>query len=67
MHGIDGFDTAQRLESAARPTHPALLALTGNAWLREAAARDARFAAAILKPADLEGLLSLLDRVPPAH
>ncbi|MCK9689034.1 response regulator [Scleromatobacter humisilvae] len=67
MAGIDGFDTAKRLELAARPTHPALLALTGNAWLREAASHDARFAASILKPADLEGLLSLLDRVSPAH
>ena len=67
MDGIDGFDTARRLESALAPMHPALLALTGNAWLREAASLDARFAASILKPADLEGLLSLLDKVSPAH
>lgn len=67
MGDINGFETAERLELASGPRHPALLALTGNEWLLEAASLDARFSASILKPADLEALLSLLDRVSPAH
>jgi len=67
MDGADGFETAGRLESVAGSKHPALLALTGNARLRDAASTDARFSAALLKPADLDGLLRLLDRVSPAH
>ena len=67
MDGADGFDTAQRLELAAGTNHPALFALTGNEWLRDAAALDARFASSMLKPADLGGLLSLLEKVPRAH
>ena len=67
MDGADGFDTAGRLASAAGCKHPALLALTGNSRLRDAASLDARFAASILKPADLEGLLSLLDKVSSPH
>lgn len=67
MDGVDGFDTAERLGLAAGVKHPALLALTGNARLCQAASLDARFSAAMLKPADLAGLLSLLEKVSPAH
>jgi CheY-like chemotaxis protein len=67
MDGADGFETAERLESATRQKHPALLALTGNADLRDAASVDGRFCAALLKPADLDSLLGLLDRVSTAH
>lgn len=67
MGGADGFETAARLESVAGQKHPALLALTGNARLRDAALTDVRFTAAILKPADLPYLLRLLDTVSPPH
>ena len=67
MDGADGFETAERLESVAGQKHPALLALTGNARLRDAASVDGRFSAAILKPADLASLLGLLDKVSAAH
>ena len=67
MDGFDGFDTAERLSAATAGTHPALLALTGNARLCEAASRDARFAAAMLKPTDLTGLLQLLEELSPIH
>ena len=67
MDGCDGFDTADRLGSVAGVHHPALLALTGNARLREAASHDARFSAAMLKPTDLAGLLRVLEKVSPAH
>ena len=67
MADADGFETAGRLESAAGHKHPALLALTGNARLREAASIDGRFAAAILKPPDLNSLLGLLDKVSSVH
>lgn len=66
MEGANGFDTARNLESAADPKHPALFALTGNEWLRDAASLDVRFAASMLKPADLGRLLSLLEKVPRA-
>ena len=67
MAGADGFETAERLESATGKKHPALLALTGNARLRDAASLDARFVAAILKPADLPQLLRLLDAASAPH
>ena len=67
MDGFDGFDTADRLGVATASKHPALLALTGNARLCEAASRDARFSAAMLKPTDLAGLLRLLEKVSPIH
>lgn len=67
MDGVDGFDTAERLDTAAGQRHPALFALTGNDSLREAASHDGRFTASILKPADLNGLLKLLEKVSPAH
>lgn len=67
MEGADGFETAERLESVAGQKHPALLALTGNARLRDAASTDGRFSAAILKPADLDSLLGLLDKVSSEH
>ena len=67
MDGVDGFATANRLESTACPEHPALFALTGNERLRHAASLDVRFAASMLKPADLNKLLSLLENVPIAH
>lgn len=63
MDGVDGFETARRLEVVAGRRHPALLALTGNARLQDAASHDVRFTASILKPPDLHGLLSVLDRV----
>jgi len=67
MEGVDGFDTADRLDVACGPDHPSLFALTGNPRLRDAAAEDARFSASILKPANLEGLLSLLEQVRLPH
>jgi len=67
MDGVDGFATANRLESTACPEHPALFALTGNDRLRDLASQDDRFAASILKPADLNGLLKLLENVSRAH
>jgi CheY-like chemotaxis protein len=67
MEGVDGFDTAQRLDMAAGQRHPALFALTGNDRLRDVTLHDGRFTASILKPADLNGLLKLLETVSPAH
>ena len=67
MDGIDGFETAERLGHATGVKHPALLALTGNAWLCRAASLDARFSAAMLKPADLEDLLRVLEKISPTH
>ncbi len=67
MDGADGFDTARRIDAASGARHPALVALTGNARLRDAASADGCFAASILKPPNLEGLLRLLDKVSPSH
>ena len=67
MPGADGFETAGRLEQASAPRHSAILALTGNADLRDAAGRDARFTAALLKPADPDRLLVLLSTLVPRH
>jgi CheY-like chemotaxis protein len=67
MHGANGFDTADRLEIASGGRHSALFALTGNSNLCDAASRDRRFAASMLKPADMEHLLTLLRRVASAH
>jgi two-component system OmpR family response regulator len=67
MDGVDGFETAGRLEIAAGQRHPALFALTGNDRLRDLASQDGRFAASILKPADMNELLKLLEKVSPAH
>lgn len=67
MEGVDGFDTAKDLDVAAGQRHPALFALTGNDRLRDLALLDGRFTASILKPADLTGLLKLLEKVSPAH
>ena len=67
MDGVDGFDTARRLVTAAGQKCPALFALTGNDRLRDVALLDGRFTASILKPADLNGLLKLLEKVSPAH
>jgi CheY-like chemotaxis protein len=63
MHGADGFDTAERLGRASGDKHSAILALTGNANLREAASRDPRFLASLLKPADPDKLMRLLTRL----
>lgn len=60
MPGSDGFDTAVRLDRANDTSHPAILAITGNADLRDAASADARFAASLLKPPDSNRLLGLL-------
>jgi CheY-like chemotaxis protein len=67
MPGSDGFETAERLEHASGDKHSAILALTGNADLRDAALRDARFAASLLKPADPGRLLVLLSSLVPQH
>lgn len=61
MGGVDGFDTAARLRLATGAKHLPLVALTGNPSLRDAAALDTRFAASVLKPADLTEILNLLD------
>ena len=63
MPGSDGFETAARLDCANCANHPAILAITGNADLRDAASADPRFAASLLKPADSARLLSLLAGV----
>ena len=63
MNGVDGFETATRLQTATGERHPALFALTGNDRLRDLASRDSRFTASILKPADVTGLLKLLEKV----
>lgn len=62
MDGVDGFDTADRLDRATAPHHPPLVALTGNPRLRDEAALDARFTASLLKPTDLDALVKLLER-----
>jgi CheY-like chemotaxis protein len=67
MGGVDGFDTADRLDVACGSDHPPLFALTGNPRLRDAAAEDNRFSASMLKPANLEGLLRLLEQVRLPH
>ena len=67
MPGADGFETAERLERASGDKHSAILALTGNADLRDAALHDARFTASILKPADPGLLLVLLSSLVPKH
>jgi CheY-like chemotaxis protein len=67
MGGVDGFDTADRLDVACGSDHPSLFALTGNPRLRDAAAEDDRFSASMLKPANLEGLLRLLEQVRLPH
>jgi CheY-like chemotaxis protein len=60
MPGADGFDTASTLERACESKHAAIVALTGNADLRDAASADHRFAASFLKPADPVKLLGFL-------
>jgi CheY-like chemotaxis protein len=67
MPGADGFETAGRLELATGAKHSAILALTGSAALRDAAGRDARFTASLLKPADPDRLLVLLSNLVPSH
>ncbi len=67
MPGADGFETAGRLEHASGSKHSAILALTGNADLRDAALHDARFTGSILKPADPGRLLVLLSSLVPRH
>ena len=67
MDGVDGFDTADRLDRACGDAHPPVFALTGNPRLRDAAAGDARFAASLLKPAGLAALLRLLESTPCSH
>ena len=67
MPGADGFETAGRLGNASGNKHSAILALTGNADLRDAALHDTRFTASILKPADPGRLLVLLSSLVPRH
>ena len=65
MDDADGFETAERLRQAAGAKHSAILALTGNADLRDAALRDPRFSASMLKPADPRRLMVLLSELVP--
>jgi len=65
MGGANGFVTADRLDRASAPCHPPLFALTGNPRLQDEAARDERFTASMLKPADLPRLLRLLEHASP--
>ena len=58
--GVDGFETAATLEPAGATKHAAILGLTGNADLRDAAAADDRFAASLLKPANPDQLFGVL-------
>ena len=67
MHGADGFATAEQLGRAAGEKHSAILALTGNAHLQNAASHDVRFFASLLKPADPDRLLGLLARLALDH
>lgn len=67
MRDADGFDTAKRLSLASGAKHSAILALTGNAYLRDAASLDPRFTASMLKPADPGRLLVLLSSLVPEH
>jgi CheY-like chemotaxis protein len=67
MRDADGFETAERLGRASGAKHSAILALTGNADLRDAALLDPRFTASMLKPADPGHLLALLSRLVPEH
>lgn len=60
MPSLGGFDAAAMLDKASETGHPALLAITGDADLRDAASTDMRFAASLLKPADSDRLLGLL-------
>jgi CheY-like chemotaxis protein len=60
MPSIAGFDAAAMLDKANETGHPVLLAITGDADLRDAASTDVRFAASLLKPADPDRLLGLL-------
>lgn len=55
-----GFDLAAALRRVFAADAPLLLAMTGNQALRSRAARDARFAAAMLKPLDLDDVLRRL-------
>ena len=65
MEDADGFETADRLERASGAKHSAILALTGNADLRDAALLDPRFTASMLKPVDPGRLLVLLSSLIP--
>lgn len=67
MPGADGFETASTLERACESRHAAILALTGNADLRDAASADHRFAASFLKPADPAKLLGFLAHLDSQH
>jgi CheY-like chemotaxis protein len=67
MIGADGFETAESLDRASGVKHSAILALTGNAELRDAALLDPRFSASMLKPADPARLLVLLSSLVPGH
>ncbi|MFL6681212.1 MAG: response regulator [Burkholderiaceae bacterium] len=59
----DGFATAAMLHEANGASHPAILAMTGDAELRDAASTDPRFVASLLKPADSDRLLGLLAEI----
>lgn len=60
MPGADGFETASALEKACETRHAAILALTGNADLCDAASVDERFTRSFLKPANPDELLGVL-------
>lgn len=67
MNGADGFETAADLDRASGAKHSAILALTGNADLRDAASLDPRFTASMLKPADPDRLRALLASLATGH
>ena len=60
MPEMNGFDTADLLMQALAVNCPRLVAVTGNSNLQITASHDARFAEALLKPADNAELLILL-------
>lgn len=62
MRGTNGFRTADRLCEAMPLQPPRLVAITGNSNLQIEALHDARFADALLKPADAAHLLDIMAR-----
>jgi CheY-like chemotaxis protein len=62
MPGMNGFGTADRLREAMREPLPRLVAVTGNSNLQMEALHDARFADALLKPADANDMLDVMTR-----
>jgi len=61
MPPVTGFQVADALVRAFPGNPPRLIAVTGNPALCAAALQDARFADALLKPADLVLLMGALE------